>query len=152
MKGLKERYYLTLLLSINRGMAYGRHSNAKPIFMLSIMWAVENGEIIGNKIMYDEKLEGIYKKMCNQYEPNIKAALFYKPFYHSSRESFYTLVWQDGKMPMKGCHTPSAKFLRENVSYACLDPELWDLLQDPQTRDEFRKAIISHYLKPDKEK
>lgn len=96
--------------------------------------------------MYAEQLENVYKRLSATYEPTIKAALFYKPFFHLSKDSFYTLVWKKSKEPLKGCHTPSAKYIRENIAYAYLDPELWDLLQDAEVRSEFREAIINHYL------
>lgn len=136
------------MLSMKRGIAYGKHSNAKPILILSVMDGIEKGNIIGNKIMYAKQLENSYLGFCNQYEPNVRYTLFFKPFYHLSRESFYSLVWKDKKEPVKNCHTPSAKYLRENLDYAYLDPELWDLLQNPQVRSEFRELIINHYLKP----
>ena len=62
-------------------------------------------------------------------------------FYLGS-EDFYFIK---GK---KAHTTPSAKFLRENVEYACLDDDLWELMQDPETRNELRDAIIKHFIKP----
>lgn len=63
-------------------------------------------------------------------------------------EPYYFIKWKDGVKYMNASQTPSAKFLRENVEYVCLDDELWELLQDPETRNELREAIIQHFIKP----
>ena len=55
----------------------------------------------------------------------------------------------NGLIESKSLRTPSAKLIRENVKYAYLDNALWDLLQEQEMRDYFRKIIIEHYLKDD---
>ena len=50
-------------------------------------------------------------------------------------------------MPEHSGHTPSPKFIKENIEYAFLDDGLWDLLQDKSVRNGFRELIISYYLK-----
>ena len=145
---LKESYYRNCILSIHRGIAWGTPSNAKPLFLLAIIRAIEEGLIIGNMFKYEDYLEEIYKELCDTYEPNRKMAPFFKPFYHSSREVYYDIIWKVGaSFDFKKTHTPSAKYIRENIDYAYLDDGLWELLQDASVREEFRAAIINHYLK-----
>lgn len=143
---LKSSYYLTAILSIHRGWNKGKFSNAKPLYFLSIIKCIEDGVILGNRFIYNAQIENAYLDTCALYEPNVKPAPFYKPFYHSIKESYYDIKWINGKLPEHKWHTPSAKFLRENVEYAYLDDGLWELLQDKEIRDEYRKAIISHFL------
>ena len=66
------------------------------------------------------------------------------PLYFLENEDFYHLKWKDNKVVT---HTPSAKLIRENVKYAYLDNALWDLLQEKEMRDHFRRIIENHYLK-----
>ncbi len=66
------------------------------------------------------------------------------PFYHIKSDGFTNLVGYDSNLEYT--HTPSAKYLRENVKYATFDNALWDLLQDEQSRDILRKTIINHFL------
>lgn len=146
---LKASYYKNSILSIHRGLAFGVPSNAKPLFLLSIIRGIEEGVIIGNKFTYEEKLEAIYKEQCSLYEHDRKAAPFYKPFYHSAREHYYDIKWKGGKVPAHKWHTPSPKFIKENIDYAYLDDGLWELLQDQSIRNEFREIIVNHYLKTD---
>ncbi|MBR6418600.1 MAG: hypothetical protein IKS36_07280, partial [Bacteroidales bacterium] len=112
---------------------------AKPIMMLSIIRGIENGSIKANRILYSESLITSYNKLFTSYSDNAITPSEY-PFYYLGSEDFYYIK---GK---KAQTTPSAKFLRENVEYACLDDDLWELLQEPETRKELKEAIIRHFL------
>lgn len=144
---LKTSYYKNCITSIHRGFAFGIPSNAKPLFLLAIIKGIGEGMIIGNKIKYEDCLETFYKEICILYEPNRKAAPFYKPFFHSIHENYYGIKWKGGQMPSHKWHTPSGKFLKDNIEYAYLDDGLWDLLQDQSVRSEFRELIVNHYFK-----
>lgn len=144
---LKTSYFKNCVLSMHRGLAFGVPSNAKPLFLLALIKGIDEGVLLGNKFVYGDSIEFIYRELCAYYEPNKKAAPFYKPFFHSASESYYYIKWKDGKMPEHKWHTPSPKFLRENIDYAYLDDGLWELLQDQSIRNEFRELIINYYLK-----
>lgn len=146
MSELELSYYKSLLLSIHRGWAKGRFSNAKPLYLLAIIDGISAGIILENKFMYNKTLEDLYIESCKQYEPNIKMAPFYKPFYHSSREEYYFLQWKNGREPAHTWHTPSGKIIRGLIGYAYLDPPLWNILQDPKVRKEYKQIIINRYL------
>lgn len=141
-------YYKTSLLSIRRGSNKGVISNAKPIFILTLIKSIEDGLIIGNKIDYSENLKELYLKQCVFFEPKIKPALFQKPFFHFAADSVYHIKWKSGELKNHAWHTPSEKFLRENVEYAYLDSGLWDLLQDQEARREIQQLIIDRFLSP----
>lgn len=139
-------YYKTILLSIKRGRKNGSLSNAKPLFFLAIVDSIEKGLIIGNKFGYEEFLEHQYYSFCEEIEPDIKATLFFKPFYHMDADSFYHIKWKVGPKADHKWHTPSAKYLQTNIDYAYFDPELWDLLQDPSSREELKNAVVKHFF------
>ena len=135
-----------MVLSIHRGIAFGSPSNAKPLLLLAIIKGIEDGNIIGNKIVFDEKIDNDYKMLCSSLEPRKKAAPMFKPFYHSVREGYYNLKWKERRLPTHKYHTPSAKFLRENLDFAFLEDGFWDILQDGDARNAFRELIISEYF------
>lgn len=145
---LKASYYKNLILSTHRGYNKGIASNAKPLYMLSIFKGVEDGILIGNKIVFDKAITNLYIETCQLLEPWRSPAHFYKPYFHLKSEPYYYIKWKNGINITNALRTPSAKFLRENVEYACLDDDLWELLQDPDTRNELRDAIIEHFIKP----
>lgn len=145
---LKVAYYRGVLLETHRGNGRGIISNAKPYLLLSIIHLIENGELIGNRILFDNcKLSESYHSISFFYEPQKNATPIYKPFFHLNREPFYYIKWKQAAKIPKQATTPSAKFLRENVEYACLDDDLWELLQNPETRNELKNAIIQHFIK-----
>ena len=146
---LKTAYYQGVLLETHRGNGRGRISNAKPFLLLSIIKLIADGEIMGNRIQFDNcNLSKTYNAISKQYEPDIETTPLSKPFFHLNREPYYYLKWKPNTIIPKQAVTPSAKFLRENVEYACLDDDLWELLQDKDTRNELREAIIQHFIRP----
>lgn len=145
---LRTSYYVNLILSTNRGYNKGIASNAKPLYLLAIFKGIEEGFLLGNKIVFDENISNLYMEVCNFYEPWRIPAKFYKPYFHLESEPYYYIKWRNGVRIANALRTPSAKFLRENVEYACLDDDLWELLQEPETRNELRDAIIQHFIKP----
>ena len=145
---LKASYYTNLILSTNRGYNKGIASNAKPMYLLAVMRGIEEGVLIGNKIIYDDTISNIYLEVCQEHEPWRCPAKFYKPYFHMKSEPYYYIKWKNGISMTNAMQTPSAKFLRENVEYACLDDDLWELLQDKDTRNELREAIIQHFIRP----
>jgi len=140
-QGLKILYYKNQLLSMKVAKSYGRANIAKPIMFLAIICGIEDGNIKTNYIQYSESLIATYNKLFGQYSNSPVTSPVY-PYYYLGSEDFYFIK---GK---KAQTTPSAKFLRENVEYACLDEDLWELLQDSETRNELRDAIIQHFIRP----
>lgn len=145
--GLKTTYYLNVILETHQGNTRGVPSKAKPIFLLSLFKAIEEGTILGNmfKLPFPE-LEQIYVQLFELYEPSKKVTPIIKPFYHLNRESYYMIKWKSGTVVPRQAHTPSMMFLKNQVEYAALDDELWELLQDPVVRNDYREAIIKKFL------
>lgn len=140
-QGLKISYYKYLLLSMNVARYHGQINIAKPIMILSILQGIEDGNIKANRILYSESLINSYNTLFKRYSKTAITSSVY-PYYYLGSEDFYFIKGR------KAQTTPSAKFIRENVEYACLDEDLWDLLQDPETRNELRDAIIDYFIKP----
>ena len=148
MSDIEFSYYKNVLSSIHRGWTKGRFSNAKPLYFLAITEGISMGKLLENKFFYDDFLEALYLDSCHLYEPELKVAPFYRPFYHSNREEYYNILWKGGSVPAHTWHTPSAKFLREHVEYAFLDNKLWSLLQDSEIREALKQSVIKRYLAP----
>lgn len=141
---LKIKIYAEMMKKISRGNYRGNFSNAKPIFIISILdyiiFAKENKFLFGDKL-----LEEIYKTN-NIFYPSNYSTQIIKPFFHLSSEPFYDLVWKYGTTPKSKSITPSAKYLRENLEYAKLDDDLWELLQDSENRAYLKQTLVKTYL------
>lgn len=140
MSILTQTYY-DILRSIRRGSYRGEVINAKPLLVLSVIALIENGIIKNNKIYYTKDLEIVFKKMAQTWDCRVTP--LFKPFYYLTYDGFWHLRW---KTDIYNEQHPSPKFLRENIEYAFLDNALWDLLQDEESRNYFRKCIEDYYL------
>ncbi len=138
--------YKEMLLAIRRGNSVNGKSNAKPLLLLSIFENISLMRLKQNVIMWnDEHLIDSYDGL-HRYYNEIGHVPFIVPYYHLCSSEFYHLCWiNENRPPIKG-HTPSAKYLRENLLYAKLDDELWDLLQEAENREYLKRCIIDRYL------
>lgn len=144
---LKVALYKTLLQQISRGNYRGTKINAKPLYMICLIDAISKGILLSNKIEFiTDEIMSLYISICKEYEPEKKPTPIEMPYFHLNKEPFYSIKFKAGIKPPKQANSPSSKFLRENVEYAYLDSELWDLLLDPVYKEELRNALIKHYF------
>ena len=147
--------YKVRILKTKRGHNNGVYSNAKPILILAIIEAIDEGFLLGNCIYFSNKeLQKLYATIYSRnytcegiYRANTKKTPFNLPYFHLNAEDFYHIKWKPGVTPPHQSESPSGKFLTENVDYAYLDDALWELLQDKSVREEYKEAILTHYLK-----
>ena len=146
MNRLVVNMYNDMLLSIRQGNGTKGKSIAKPILLLSIIETISSKNLMRNHILCDDNnIKEFYKKQMMEYgeQSNIPLSV---PYYHLASSSFYHLIWKNKERPVFSGHTPSAKYLRENLLYAKLDDELWELLQDAESREYLKRNIIERYL------
>lgn len=150
MKKALLSVYAEMMLSLHTGCTNGKGSVSKPLFIMAIIEAVEWGTLSENKItLTNDFIRKRFGQLYEQVYSNRKGyevSFFVRPFFHLSSASFYHLIWKQGVEQPKKSTTPSAKYLRENLLYAKLDDELWELLQDAESREYIKKNIIRRYL------
>lgn len=141
------KLYNDMLLAIKRGNGVSGKSNAKPILLLSIMECISLNKLRENRIMWDDVALLECYSSFNRYFLEDNKSPMSVPYYHLGSSPFYHLIWKDQKNrpPIKG-KTPSEKYLRENLLYACLDEELWSLLNSAESREYLRRNIILRYF------
>lgn len=135
--------YRQMFISLKRGNTRGVPSKAKPIFLLSIIDYIPQMEC--NQFEWNVKewyllYKNLFEKLCTD-----KETPFWKPFYYMSSEPFYTLIWHT-EPNERSIKYPSGKILKDNLGFAKLDDELWELLQDEENRQYLRECIIKHYF------
>lgn len=139
---VQKDLYSDIIRKIRCGSYQGKMIKAKPILMYSVINMIENGIVLNNKIPFDVNSEKVYQDTFTYF--GINATPYFKPFYYLQYDGLWHLEW---KAKVKASERPSAKLIRENVKYAYLDNALWDLLQEKEMRDYFRRIIENHYLK-----
>ena len=142
--------YRDMMLSLHLGAVNGKPSVSKPLYVLAIMEAIECGALKENKInLANDVIRKTFGKMYEQINGNRKgygSSFFVRPFFHLNSSPFYHLIWKRETETPDNSITPSAKYLRENLLYAKLDDELWELLQDAESREYLRESIVKRYL------
>jgi putative restriction endonuclease len=146
----KKELYAQKIIRLNCAKVQGRTILAKPIFLIAIISAIQEKHITQNQFYWNpadtgyQKLKELYKDTYIGYLPCIYQTPLYKPFFHLKHERFWHLkVRGDIQEPKSS----SINYLKNNVDYAYLDTDLWDLLQDPAVREEYKELIIDFYLK-----
>lgn len=143
--------YAEYFKQLRVGNRYGKPAISKPVMLLCIIDLIALNKLEGNRIYFENKelisrFDACYRSLNHLGNKSI-IQFYIRPFYHLSSEPFYDLVWKkEEKLPILG-HTPTTKYLHENLKYAKLDVELWELLQDKSNREYLKEIIIHSYLK-----
>ena len=138
--------YNDLILSIKLGRGVDGFSNAKSMFLLTILEGIALGQFECDKIMWNDKfLQKTYNAYMHYYNEQNKTPLVL-PYYYLNTTPFYYLVWKEENSPSIKGHIPSVKHLQEHLLYAKLDDELWDLLQNVAYREFICKSVITRFF------
>ena len=140
-------YYAEQIMNMRQAKINGEVILAKPVLLLTIIDSIE-GEVFHNNLFrltdwFEKRYEALMKKYVKSSQfPNITE--IYNPFWHLSSDGFWHLNLKE--KPQERV-TPSKKWLKENVEYACLDDDFWVLLQSKDWREKLRDFIIENKLK-----
>ncbi len=145
MKTLVVKLYNDMILSIKRGRSKNGLSNAKPLFLLSVIECISMGQLNENQIRCeDENLKRTYYALAKYYKEN--PAPFHVPFYHIATSGFFHLTWNVENRPKYVGNTPSHKYLKDYLRYAKFDDDLWELLQNAENQIYLKKNIVNRFL------
>lgn len=136
--------YTKRIMNIRQAKIRGEVIVAKPVLLLAIIDGISSEIFCDNEFCLTEWLEARYVLLMQQYMNSSqfdKPTDISNPFWHLQSDGFchlrYTEEQQDGT-------TPSKRWLKENISFASLDDDLWVLLQNKEWRLKLRDYIIEH--------
>lgn len=133
-------------MSIRQAKIHGEVIVAKPVLMLALIDGIDSGVYTNNCFVLNEWLEEHYMKLILQYTRHSqfdKPTDINNPFWHLSTDGFWHLQL---KTKEEMSTTPSKAWLKENVTYASFDDDLWVLLQNKEWRARLRDFIVEHKL------
>lgn len=139
--------YIQRIASIRQRRIKGETIIAKPILLVAIIDGISANVFLNNLFSINDWLEEQYNKLMTQYARESqfeKRTGIEKPFWHLETDGFWHLFYQGDRIPKT--HTPSKAWLKENLQSACLDDDLFVLLQNPEWRMKIRNFIIEHKL------
>lgn len=112
----------------------------QPILLLSIIDLIAQGQLETPQITVSDELIQTFKKYWNLLgSPAYKGGLHY-PFFALQTQGFWKLNFQPD---FDGLQPKTEKRLKEAVECAILDSQLFDLLQDSDSRSELIDILIS---------
>ncbi len=143
--------YLYQFSTLHTAKMAGVRAPHKAILLLTVIDLIDWGVIKSNQIELNDDLEWQFKHNWARYvgdsvlfQPKIAT-----PYWHMSGESFWRLVPHCGgeltKENLQGSPY-SLTNLRKQVKYAEIEQELFELLQNEDTRAKFRVILITTYL------
>ena len=138
--------YTQRIIDLRQAKIKGEVIVAKPVLLLSLIDGIHRGIFQDNKFVLNEWLEDKYLEFMGKYTSNSqfdKPSDIANPFWHLSSDGFWHLHCKEEKI-MKT--TPSKRWLKDNVSYASFDEDLWVLLQNASWRMKLRDFIVEHKL------
>lgn len=141
--------YTKCIMNIKQAKIRGEVIVAKPVLLLAIIDGISNDLFKDNVFHLTDWLESRYVMLMQQY---MKSSQFDKPtdisnpFWHLQSDGFWHL--QLAEKSQEGV-TPSKRWLKENVSYAYFDEDLWLLLKHEVWRIKLRDYIVEHKLTDD---
>lgn len=153
MKVKDLKYYFFRFEKLRRDYKLGGAPH-KPILLISLIEAFQQGIYKSNKITITPELVGLFKSNWNKLVTSQHTCLFTLPFYHMSSEPFWTLVpnigceiWVKSKSSMR-----SFSNLTIAVKYALIDEELCDLFLNDSDSKILIQFLLEKYFSETKER
>ena len=140
-------YYIHSFKTLRRDYKKGGAPH-KPVLLLSIIQLIESGVIFSNRINIIPELVGTFKSTWNALVNTGHDMIFALPFYHMQSEPFWKLSanpgcekWIEAKGSMR-----SFGNLNTAVAYAEIDHELFELLNENDSREILKYTLLEKYF------
>jgi putative restriction endonuclease len=139
--------YCRLLVKLKRAYQHGGAPH-KPILLLAILKSVESKIITSNRIHITPELIMNFRELWSKLVTTKHQMNFALPFFHMQSEPFWRIITKPGAfVPLTSSHSiKSLGSLNENIQYAEIDKELWDLMLNAQTNLTLTKLLLSTYF------
>lgn len=140
-------YYIACFKKLRRAPAFGGAPH-KPILLLSVIDCYNADYINSERIYITAELMAYFKSNWQTYVTTNHTMNFTLPFYHMSREPFWSLVVRrcyeielTSKKSIK-----SFKALYTATDFAEIDEELMILLMNNESREKLKISLIQQYF------
>jgi putative restriction endonuclease len=129
-------------LNVNTTSTRGK-SKHQPILLLSIIDLIDQGVITENRIYVSDDLVKTFDKYWDVLGPDSQRRGLHYPFWHLESRGF----WHNTlKSEFNGAKPNTNNTLRKAVEYASLDDELFNILQEPNSRAELIDTLVAAWF------
>lgn len=136
-------HYLTTFQSFNQGVTDYGLAPHKPLLVLSIIDALEQQNLITEKVLVDKRLKELFQRNWQLLVRTEHRCNINNPIFYLRAEGFWNAYGTD-KEPLDKARGIS------KVSHGIIDDTLAELLQEPECRALFRTVILDRYFKDTK--
>ncbi|MBF2066568.1 MAG: HNH endonuclease [Calothrix sp. C42_A2020_038] len=137
-------YYSNLFskLKVSKSKELGT-ANHKPILILSVIDLITRGIITNNQITVSDELINTFDKYWDVIGTKSRKGGLHYPFFHLQSEGFWHIVFKPDYDKLR---ITTINKLRLGVEYAYLEDELFNLLQNENSRQEIVESLISAWF------
>lgn len=132
-------------LRVDRSHGVAPH---KPVLLISILQAYQEGLLMGNRIYISPELLQLFNSNWAALVRTNHNCLFSYPFFYMKSEPFWKLVVQPGEEAALKKQSTVKSFNRLNtlVQYAEIDPELGQLMIDQMTNQILLTILLDNWF------
>lgn len=142
--------YVEMFGNLSTGVQNGKKLPHKAILLLSILKLVDNGEIMENKILLNKTIAKTFANTWGDYLHNNKIPSVWIPFWYMKSEPFWHFNALSDEIILQNllCFAghPSVGQMRNVISYAYVDDDLFSLMQDGEECLILKNTLIETYL------
>lgn len=135
-------------LKVSRSQKQGI-ANHKPILLLSVIDLMTQGIIGENQIPVSDELISTFDRYWEAIGTKTRRGGLHYPFFHLQNERFWHIVFRPDYDNLR---TTTINKLKQSVEYAFLDEELFNLLQDEDSRKELVDSLVLTWFSDDASK
>lgn len=121
----------------------------KPVLLLAVIELIQRGDIQHNQIYFSPELIAAFLKLWGDLEINRRADIGL-PFFHLKYDGFWHFKANPGyefvESSQNKVKVRSIGAIRQTIDYAYLDAELWNLLQQPESRNQLLLTLIDAWF------
>ncbi len=140
--------YISKLSSLRQGVTKYGPAPHKPVLMLAVITAFEQGLITRNCIELSAELVGLFRSTWSSVVATNHVCLIAQPFFHMRREKFWhhhlNPGYENWGKVTKQCK--SINVLKTTISHVTLDDELYILLSNPVHREVLKMKLLERYF------
>ncbi|MET0760259.1 MAG: HNH endonuclease [Flavobacterium sp.] len=120
----------------------------KPILLLSVLQLIHKNDIQTNRIYITGELVIAFKSNWKRLVETNHTENFSLPFFHLNSEPFWRLVFLNGQTDSQAKikSISSFKSLKNNVAFAEIDRDLFNLLLNPLSRTIIEDFLLNNYF------
>ena len=137
-------YYLKKIAKLRVDRASGSPAPHKPILLLSVIELIQQGTIQRNQIFLSPELISTFLKYWTYLGSDTHRSDIAQPFFHLTGDGFWHLAANSGFESTIAARVKikTLSGLKDAVSYAYVDAELFTLMQNSETRSYLIEGLI----------